>query len=237
MASHAVECRHLFKSFSTASSSVTALAGVNLAVEQGELHMIVGPSGCGKTTLISVVAGILTQDSGTCIVLGQVLNQMSQREKALFRGKSVGFVFQAFNLIPTLTVAENVAVPLIVNGYSHKDSFREAARLLSRVGLEDRISELPNRLSGGQQQRVAIARALIHSPKIVVCDEPTSALDHENGMKILSLFRELSREHQVTLIIVTHDSRIYRFADRVSLMDDGKVVAVRSGADAVEKTL
>lgn len=234
MTNLAVSCGNLSKSYEAGGSKVYALSGVELAIAAGEMHMIVGPSGCGKTTLISIIAGILAQDSGTCTVLGNNLQTMGERARAKFRGTSVGFVFQAFNLIPTLSVVENVAVPLVINGMSLSEGCGVARKLLARVGLEARADERPNKLSGGQQQRVAIARALVHKPRIVVCDEPTSALDHENGMKILGLFRELAREEGITLVVVTHDARIFSFADHVSRMDDGKVVEVLTGAQAAK---
>src|SRR5262249_54280997 len=156
---------------------------VDLDVRTGELLMLVGPSGCGKTTLISVIAGILDQDEGECLVFERNLQGMGQNEKTQYRGRNIGFVFQAYNLLPALTAAENVAVPIRTNGMSGQEAVPKAQDMLVRVGLEERLQALPTQLSGGQQQRVAIARALVHDPKLVVCDEPTSALDHETGQK------------------------------------------------------
>ena len=151
---------------------------------------------------------------------------MADRQRVLFRGRNVGFVFQSFNLIPTLTAAENVAVPLLIQGRSWREAIGTARQTLERVGLGDRGHSLPSELSGGQQQRVAIARSLVHHPRLIVCDEPTSALDHQTGHKVLELLRELARADGLTLIIVTHDARIFSFADRIAKMDDGRIVEV-----------
>jgi len=218
-----VRCRNVVKSYGSGSSKVMALRGIDLDVRKGELLMLVGPSGCGKTTLISVIAGILNQDSGDCRVLGENLLAMGQRRKTKFRGHNVGFVFQAFNLLPALSAAENVAVPLLINGVSRSKAIAKAKDILARVGLGDRTHSLPAEFSGGQQQRVAIARALVHEPKLIVCDEPTSALDHETGHKVMDLLREVALGEGRSLVIVTHDSRIFEFADRIARMDDGRI--------------
>ena len=221
-----VHCRNIVKSYGTGTAKVMALRGIDLDVYRGELMMLVGPSGCGKTTLISVIAGILDQDEGDCRVLGENLLAMGQRKKTQFRGVNVGFVFQAFNLLPTLTAAENAAVPLLINGTPRAKAVGKAKEMLARVGLGDRGHSLPSQLSGGQQQRVAIARALVHDPKLIVCDEPTSALDHETGHKVLELLRAVALADGRSLIIVTHDARIFSFADRIAKMDDGRIVKV-----------
>ena len=228
----AVHCRNIVKSYGTGSAKVMALRGIDLDVRKGELMMLVGPSGCGKTTLISVVAGILDQDSGDCRVLGENLLSLTPRKKTHFRGVNVGFVFQAFNLLPTLSAAENTSVPLLINGLSRAKALDRAKAMLNRVGLGDRAHSLPAQLSGGQQQRVAIARALVHDPKLIVCDEPTSALDHETGQKVMDLLREVALGDGRALVIVTHDARIFGFADRIAKMDDGRVErVVRSAAE------
>src|SRR2546423_3407948 len=153
---------------------------------------------------------------------------MGQRKKTRFRGENVGFVFQAFNLLPTLSAAENAAIPLLINGLSRPKALDRARQMLTRVGLGDRTHSLPAQLSGGQQQRVAIARALVHDPKLIVCDEPTSSLDHETGQKVMELMREVALGEDRSLVIVTHDARIFEFADRIAKMDDGRVVDVKS---------
>ena len=227
----AVECRGLTKVYGAGAATVTALRGVDLDVRTDELLMLVGPSGCGKTTLISVVAGILDQNEGECRVFGNDFRRMSQAEKTRKRGEMIGFVFQSFNLLPTLTAAENVAIPLLLNGVKRSEALGRARDMLARVGLADRTKSLPARMSGGQQQRVAIARALIHGPRLIVCDEPTSALDHETGHKVMELLREVALGEGRALVIVTHDARIFEFADRIARMDDGRVVRVVNDAN------
>ena len=219
----AVRCRAVTKSYGKGDTMVTALRGVDLDIAKGELMMLVGPSGCGKTTLISVIAGILDRDGGECSVFDNDFADMSQRRKTLWRGQNVGFVFQAFNLLPTLTAAENVSVPLMILGESRHAAVKKARDTLAMVGLGDRTHSLPSQLSGGQQQRVAIARALIHEPKLIVCDEPTSALDHETGHIIMRLLKTVALSQDRALVIVTHDARIFGFADRIAKMDDGHI--------------
>jgi putative ABC transport system ATP-binding protein len=223
----AVVCQNIIKTYDAGSQKITALQGIDLEVRVGELMMLVGPSGCGKTTLISVIAGILDQDSGLCSVFGQDLLKLSSREKLRFRAENIGFVFQAYNLLPTLNAAENVSIPLILNGMERREAVRKANGVLEQVGLGNRATSLPSQLSGGQQQRVAIARALVHSPKLIVCDEPTSALDHETGQHVLELLKSVAVDRSRALVIVTHDARIFDFADRIAQMDDGKIVKVQ----------
>lgn len=222
----AVRCHNIFKTYGQNDNKITALRGIDLEVKSGELMMLAGPSGCGKTTLISIIAGILNQDSGICEVYGHELNLMTQVEICSFRAKNIGFVFQAFNLIPTLTAAENVAIPLIIGGMDRRTATAHGKNLLSKMGLEDRAMAFPAALSGGQQQRVAIARAMIHDPKLIVCDEPTSALDGETGHKIMTLMKNIVLDQNRALIVVTHDSRIFSFADRIAKMEDGRIIKV-----------
>jgi putative ABC transport system ATP-binding protein len=222
----AVKCTGVTKTYGTGSAAVTALRGIELEVRRGELMMLVGPSGCGKTTLISVIAGILDQDDGECLVFGHDLKHMRSGDKTHYRGQAIGFVFQAFNLLPTLTAAENAAVPLLINNVPRREAMTQAKDILARVGLGDRTHSLPSQLSGGQQQRVAIARALVHNPRLIVCDEPTSSLDHETGHHVMELLREVALGEDRALIIVTHDARIFEFADRIAHMDDGHVEKV-----------
>ena len=155
---------------------------------------------------------------------------MSSGQKLAFRAKNIGFVFQAYNLLPTLTAAENVAIPLMINGMKRQEAVHRGADALERVGLGSRAKALPAELSGGQQQRVAIARALVHSPRLIVCDEPTSALDHETGHRVLELLKEVALDRDRALVIVTHDARIFEFADRIAQMDDGRVVKIVKAA-------
>ncbi len=222
----AISCTGITKSYVTKTSVTPALRGIDLEIRVGELFMLVGPSGCGKTTLISIIAGILTQDNGACRVFDHDMKAMSDMERTSYRGKNVGFVFQSYNLIPSLTTTENVSIPLLLNGMSRADAHTRAQEVLVEVGLKEKLKTLPTELSGGQQQRVAIARALAHNPKLIVCDEPTSALDHTTGEEIMQLFRAEALQEQRTLVIVTHDARIFRFADRIAAMDDGKIIKV-----------
>jgi len=222
----AVRCRDLAKSFASAAGTVRALRGIDLDVPRGSITMLVGPSGCGKTTLISIVAGILAADSGHCIILGTEVSTLSTGRQLAFRAKNIGFIFQQFHLLPTLTVGENVAVPRVINGETRTAAGIAAAAVLARVGLAHRVDDAPGVLSGGEQQRVAIARALVHAPALVVCDEPTSALDHDTGQHILELLRQMVRERGTTVLIVTHDNRIFPFADRILRMDDGRITGI-----------
>ena len=226
--SAAVFCRGVTKSYITGPTRVMALRGVNLEVRMGELLLLVGPSGCGKTTLISVVAGILDHDDGDCLVFRQDLRAMGQTQRTRYRGHNVGFVFQAYNLLPTLTALENVSVPLLLLGLHRSEARSRAEEILVRVGLSERVHAFPAQLSGGQQQRVAIARALVHRPRLIVCDEPTSALDAETGQKVMEVLREAAMAEERALIIVTHDNRIFNFADRIARMEDGVVISVES---------
>ncbi len=222
----AVRCRGVVKVYGGGTSRVVALRGVDLQVDQGELLMLVGPSGSGKTTLISVIAGILDQDEGDCRVFDHDFRKMPSSEKTRYRGKTIGFVFQSFNLIPTLTAAENIAVPLLLNGWKRSRAVQRAREILDRVRLADRSRSLPAELSGGEQQRVAIARSLVHEPRLIVCDEPTSSLDQDTGQRVIELLREVAVREDRALIIVTHDSRIFKFSDRMARMNDGRVVEV-----------
>lgn len=217
-----VRCIDLTKTYGTGSTAVRALRGINLEVHAGELMMLVGPSGCGKTTLISVIAGVLGRDGGECSVLNRDYTRMSPDDITRFRAQNIGFVFQAWNLIPALTAAENVAVPLIINGAKNRAAIERASQMLGKVGFDDRMMQsFPQDLSGGQQQRIAIARSLVHNPKLIVCDEPTSALDSETGRKVMELMRELAVGDERALIVVTHDARIFDLADRIAQMEDG----------------
>jgi putative ABC transport system ATP-binding protein len=222
----AAACRNLSKTYGEGAASTVALRQVALDVRFGELLMLVGPSGSGKTSLISIIAGILDQDDGECLVLGRNVRAMGPAERAEFRGESIGFVFQAFNLLPTLTIAENVALPLLIQGRPRRQALERARQGLAEVGLEGRTDALPSRLSGGQQQRVAVARALVHDPKLIVCDEPTSNLDHATGLQVMELLRNVARGPDRALIVVTHDPRIFDFADRIAHMEDGQILHV-----------
>jgi putative ABC transport system ATP-binding protein len=223
----AVSCHGVTKTYGQGNAAVQALRGVDLEVGMGELLMLVGPSGCGKTTLVSVLAGLLQRDGGECSVLEHDYEQMSPNETARFRGRNIGFVFQTFQLIPALTAAENVATPLLINGVKWAAALARAGAALRTVGFDDRRTQaLPTDLSGGQQQRVAIARAMVHDPRMIVCDEPTSALDSESGHTVMSLMRQLALGEDRVLVVVTHDARIFEFADRIARMEDGRITEI-----------
>jgi putative ABC transport system ATP-binding protein len=222
-----VDVRAVEKSFGEGSGRLHVLKQVNLQARTGEITMLVGPSGCGKTTLLSAIAGTLRVESGELNVLGNSLQKMSGHALTRFRAKSIGFIFQQFNLIPTLTVAENVGIPLLIQGVSSGKALTRSREILEKVGLGPRWKERPNKLSGGEQQRVAIARALVHEPPLVICDEPTAALDAQNGEIVLDLFRQVARSPDRAVIIVTHDNRIFSYADRIARMNDGEIVEVK----------
>lgn len=229
-------CRDVTKDYGTGNARVRALRGVTVEIQPGELTLLVGPSGCGKTTLISILAGTLDATAGDVEVLGMPLNELSKSAKTEFRAQNVGFVFQQFNLLPALTAAENVAVPLVIRGYSKAEAIRQARRLLETVGLGDRADALPSNLSGGQQQRVAIARALVHEPRLLVCDEPTSAVDAKTGHTVMQLIRELALNPDRVAVVVTHDARVFGFADRIITLEDGRVAKDERVAERQEMT-
>lgn len=221
MAKHVVQVRNVTKHFGTGETRVQALREVDLIANEGEMLMIVGPSGSGKTTLISIIAGTLKPDTGTVNVFDYELETLDEEAVTEFRKKDVGFIFQQFNLIPTLSVLENVSIPLLLNDVPWEKAKEISTELLEKVGLKGRENEDPRKLSGGQQQRVAIARALVHDPKLIICDEPTAALDADTGTKIMELISHVVKKPGRLAIIVTHDSRIFKYADRVAKMDDG----------------
>ena len=193
--------------------------------------MIVGPSGCGKTTLVSVISTILGHDGGECRVLDHDLRHMDEAQRARFRRDNIGLVFQLFNLLPALTAVENVAVPLLIEGIPWQDAVARAAQMLESIGLDSRAAALPANLSGGQQQRVAIARAVVHDPALLVCDEPTSNLDHETGHAVMEVLCNIAKRSDRAVIVVTHDPRIFEFADRIARMDDGRITEIVDGKD------
>jgi putative ABC transport system ATP-binding protein len=222
----AVDVRAVNKSFGDGASRLHVLKDVSLQARTGEILMLVGPSGCGKTTLLSAIAGTLGVDSGEIDVFGHPLHRMGGGALTRFRARNIGFIFQQFNLIPTINCAENVSVPLLIRGVSAAAAVRRAREALAAVGMGDRWKDRPGKLSGGQQQRIAIARALVHEPPLVICDEPTAALDAMNGEIVLDLFRQVARAAGRAVIIVTHDSRIFSYADRIARMDDGCIIEV-----------
>jgi putative ABC transport system ATP-binding protein len=227
-----VHCRGVAKRFGAGDVAVPALRGADLDVQDGELLLLVGPSGCGKTTLLSIIGTMLDRDDGVCEVIGRDPRDMNATERAQFRNASLGFVFQSFNLLPALTAAENVSVPLLIAGTRRRRAEQRARELLDAVGLSARNDALPLQLSGGQQQRVAIARALACEPSLVLCDEPTSNLDHETGAEMVDLLRRTARTAGRALVVATHDARIFAFADRIARMEDGRILGI-TGANGM----
>jgi putative ABC transport system ATP-binding protein len=221
----AISARGLTKEFGANGTKTLALRGVDMDVNGGELTLLVGPSGCGKTTLISIVAGLLNPTQGRVVVLGEDLTRLSGRRLVEFRASNIGFVFQQYNLLPALTGAENAAVPLIISGWSRPRAIDKAREMLGTVGLERRADSFPSQMSGGEQQRVAIARALVNEPRLLVCDEPTSALDAGSGQTVMELIRQVAVQPGRAVIVVTHDSRVFEFGDRIVEMSDGRIVA------------
>ncbi len=226
----AVDCQQIRKSFGEGDTRIEVLRGVDFTAELGELTFLVGQSGCGKTTLISVIAGLLDADEGAVQLFGQPIATLKSREKILFRRRNLGFVFQQYNLLPSLTAAENAAVPLLAAGVSRRQAVDRARALFVKLGIEAKADVYPNKLSGGQQQRVALARAMVHEPRLIICDEPTAALDHATGESVMDLLALAAVQADRAVIVVTHDSRVYHFANTIAHMDDGAIVHVETGA-------
>lgn len=211
------------KTFTEGRQEIPVLHGVSLSVERGEVVALEGPSGSGKTTLLSILGCILTPTSGTVTVDGQAVDRMRSSELAGVRKKSIGFVFQQYNLFPSLTARENVEYALNIKGMKGSAAQRAAITALETVGLSDRLDFLPRDMSGGQKQRVAIARAVASNPPILLADEPTANLDSQVGLEILELFRRTAKQSEQALVIVTHDPNVRRFADRVVRIRDGRL--------------
>ncbi len=224
----AIFCEGIAKTYGEGEAAVKALRGIDFTANFGEIVALVGPSGCGKTTLISIFAAILSRSSGALQLAGVDPDAMTNQDRTLFRREKVGFIFQQFNLVPQISVVENVAIPLFLRGENRSEALDRAEKLLTEVGLHNRAHSRPSKLSGGQQQRVAIARSLIHEPSILVCDEPTSALDGATGQRVMELIREQGRRPDRIVVLVTHDERIYHFADRIAHMDDGLITRIVS---------
>ncbi len=223
--SPAVQCRGVIKDYGDGAGTLRVLHGIDLSFAAGELSLLVGPSGCGKTTLISIIAGLLGPSHGEVEVFGHAVQRLRGAALAAFRLRTIGFIFQQYHLMPSLSAAENAAVPLAAAGVSRAAAVRRARALLDRLDLGAQADKLPGQLSGGQQQRVAIARALINDPRLLVCDEPTAALDARAGHRVMELLREVALAPDRACIVVTHDHRIYDLADRRVAMEDGRIVS------------
>ncbi|MCA3692315.1 ABC transporter ATP-binding protein [Aquidulcibacter sp.] len=214
----------VIKEFPSGNDVIRVLHGISLGIDYGKMTMLVGPSGCGKTTVLSILSGTLSATSGTVTVMNERLDRLKNDDLVRFRRRKIGFIFQQYNLIPTLNVAENAAIPLISDGVAWEDALAQSGRMLDHLGLGPHKAKYPRQLSGGQQQRVAIARALSHNPALVVCDEPTAALDAASGQAVMALLDEAADDPNRAVLVVTHDDRIFSFADRIIRMEDGRVI-------------
>ncbi len=228
MSDHFVDINGAVKRYGIGAARVDALAGLDLSLAANTVTALIGPSGSGKSTLLHIIGGMDRADEGEVRVAGEMLHLLSPAKLTVFRRHKVGFVFQAFNLMPNLTALENVVLSAEFAGVSGREARKKAATLLDRVGLSERVRHRPGQLSGGEQQRVAIARALINGPALVIADEPTGNLDTRTGAEIIELLTSLAGEQ--TVIIATHDERIAGAADRVVYLSDGLVAAQEAGA-------
>ena len=217
-----LEVKNLSKIYGKGDTLVKAVDDVSFTVEQGEFVAIIGPSGSGKSTLLHIIGGVDTPTTGNVIIDGTDITKLKESPLSIFRRRQIGLVYQFYNLIPILTVEENLTLPLLLDG--RKPNKEQIDYLVSNLGLGDRLKHLPNQLSGGQQQRVSIGRALANNPALLLADEPTGNLDSENSKEIVALLRKFNREHNQTVIMITHDERIARSADRIIAIEDGKIV-------------
>ena len=218
------------RTFGSGASAVRALRGVNADIRQGELTVLTGRSGSGKTTLLNIVGGLDVPDSGTVCVAGQDVTAMTARERTMFRRRTVAFIFQSFGLIPILSAAENVGVPLRIAGIPVSEREERVGLMLGLVGLSEHARQRPNELSGGQQQRVAIARAIVSDPTLLVCDEPTGDLDRQSAADVLTLLQQLNRDHGKTIVMVTHDPKAAEYASHILHLDKGTLVETAGAA-------
>jgi putative ABC transport system ATP-binding protein len=225
MSGLAVEVSSVTKDFQAGDQIIQVLHGIDVSIKSGEITYLVGESGSGKTTLISIVAGILFPTQGVVRVFDTDLYALSDNDLVSFRLSNIGFIFQQYNLLPTLTAAENAAVPLIAAGVKWHEAVDRACVLLEKLNIGAQADKYPKAMSGGQQQRVAIARALVHEPRLIVCDEPTAALDARSGRRVMDLLREVALAADRAVIIVTHDNRIFDLADRILAMEDGRITS------------
>jgi putative ABC transport system ATP-binding protein len=224
-----LEARQLARSYREGGAVRTVLHGADLRLDAGECVALLGRSGCGKSTLLNLLGGIDRPDAGTVTVDGIAMGDLEEPERTLFRRRHLGFVYQSFNLIPTLTTGENVGLPLELNGVPAAEAAPRIAAILEAVGLGDRAGAFPDQLSGGEQQRVAVARALVHRPRLVLADEPTGNLDAETGAQVLHLLRDLHRREGQALLMVTHSLSVARVADRILTLADGVVTDAGDG--------
>ena len=220
------------KTYTGGSATVRALAGVSFSIERGDFVALMGPSGCGKSTLLHLCGAMDRPTSGTISLEGRALGELSDDELTRVRRDRIGFVFQFFNLLPTLTLVDNIALPCLLSGMSVPDAIARASALAARVGIADRLSHYPQEVSGGEMQRAAIARALVHEPALLVADEPTGNLDSDNGARVLALLAELNRELEVTILLATHAHEVAAQAGRVLRMRDGRLAGDTAASPA-----
>lgn len=230
--SAAISVRDVTKIYVEGPNRVPVLHGVDIDVEQGEVVLLMGPSGSGKTTLLSIMGCILRATSGSVRIAGREVANLSERELPGVRLQHIGFIFQGFNLFPTLSVGENVELALDLKGMRRAKAKEESRHLLEQVGLGNKYDAFPSDLSGGQKQRVAIARALSGSPGVILADEPTAALDSHSGRNVMEMMRELAHKHGRGVVVVTHDSRVLEFGDRIVHMEDGRIAELAAEAAA-----
>lgn len=216
-----VQCSNVIKNFQMGKVQVEILKGVSLNIEKGEFAAIIGESGSGKSTLLNILGGLMPFDKGEVSIANTNLHNLNENQRALFRRKSIGFIFQSYNLLPQLTAFENVEMPLIFTGMSKVNRKKAVLDILERVGLKDRMNHKPSELSGGQQQRVSIARALVNNPAIILADEPTGNLDSKTSVEILDLLKGLNESLNMTFVVVTHSKRVCDYADIIIKMKDG----------------
>lgn len=220
-----INLKNVSKSFLQGTEKFSALKNITLSIGRGEFSLLMGPSGCGKSTLLNLIGGLDFPDSGEIFFQGIPTLRFTDREWTLYRRTKIGIIFQFFNLLPTLSVHENISLPLVLNKASRKEIDRKVAAILERMGLLEKINALPRDLSGGEQQRVAIARALIHSPDLLLADEPTGNLDSQKGREILSLIHSFSKENQMTVVMATHSQEAASFGNRLVQLRDGEILS------------
>lgn len=230
-----ISVRHLYKLFKMGNEKVYALRDVNLEINRGEMVCLLGPSGSGKSTLLNALAGLEKPTKGEIVIGGLHLEEMSESKLTFFRSLNIGFVFQSYNLIPTLSALENVSMSLMFKGMAKKDYIKAAEEALRLVGLEDRMKHKPNELSGGQQQRVSIARALVGRPKILFADEPTGNLDSKTSFEVMDIISGIAHKENITVIMVTHDEEMTKYADRLFHMRDGSIERIHNRTELAQK--
>ena len=230
-----IEAKDVIKKYKVGSEVITALDGINLSIERGEFVAILGTSGCGKSTLLNMLSGLERPTKGDIIINGVRINKVNEKNMSRFRSKEMGFIFQQYNLIPSLTALENVMLPLTIQGVDKKVRIQRSKAILEKLGLGKRLNNKPGQMSGGQQQRVSIARSLVSNPKIIFADEPTGNLDSKTTVEILEFLQEIVREEKRTLIMVSHDAEVAMYADRIVHMLDGKITRIEEMTENLVK--